>query len=78
MSSEALLLNTLRATARNPREAEEVIQAQIHIKSSTANFFSIYRYATAWQLCGLFISACCSIAAGVAMPMMTVGCADAL
>lgn len=78
MSPVARSLGATQPTAHNSRDAEEVIQSQIQTKPSTANFFSIYRYVTKWQLCGLFASAACAIAAGIAMPMMTVGCADAL
>ncbi|KAJ5999440.1 hypothetical protein N7451_007250 [Penicillium sp. IBT 35674x] len=51
---------------------EQVIQAQIHLQPSKANFFSIYRHANASQLCLLFISAICAAASGAAMPLVTL------
>ncbi|XHF96702.1 hypothetical protein AWENTII_000321 [Aspergillus wentii] len=70
MSSQEFLLRDIQP-AVSPCAAE-VIESQIHTESSTANFFSLYRYANASQICTLFVSACCAIAAGAAMPLVTV------
>ncbi|KAI9045875.1 ABC transporter ATP-binding protein [Aspergillus affinis] len=70
MHSQVSLLRT-QSHAPDSQNVDDVINCQIHVEPSKANFFSIYRYATRLQLCGLFLSACCAVAAGAAMPLMT-------
>ncbi|PWY63711.1 hypothetical protein BO94DRAFT_591565 [Aspergillus sclerotioniger CBS 115572] len=71
MPGQAIPLLTIQSTAGTSHVAE-IIESQIHVERSTANFFSIYRYANASQLCMLCVSGCCAVAAGAAMPLVTV------
>ncbi|RAK85895.1 ATP-binding cassette transporter [Aspergillus costaricaensis CBS 115574] len=72
MSSQGIPLKAVRPTADTTHTTKISIQSQIHIERSTANIFTIYRSANASQLCLLVLSACCAIAAGAAMPLVTV------
>ncbi|GLA34214.1 GTPase-activating protein [Aspergillus niger] len=71
MSSQGIPLKVIQPTADTTHTAEAV-QSQIHIVRSTANIFTIYRTANTSQLCLLFLSGCCAIVAGAAMPLVTV------
>ncbi|OJI90988.1 hypothetical protein ASPTUDRAFT_112704 [Aspergillus tubingensis CBS 134.48] len=71
MSSQGIPLKVIQPTADTIQTAE-IIRSQIHIERSTANIITIYRSANASQLCLLFLSVCCAIAAGAAMPLVTV------
>ncbi|KAE8344364.1 hypothetical protein BDV24DRAFT_148947 [Aspergillus arachidicola] len=71
MHSQVSLLRA-HSNAPGSHNTEELIHRQVHVRLSKANFFSIYRYATRLELCGLFLSALSAIAAGTAMPLMTV------
>ncbi|BCR97208.1 ABC transporter ATP-binding protein [Aspergillus luchuensis] len=71
MSSQGIPLKVIQPTADTIQTAE-IIRSQIHIERSTANIFTIYRSANASQLCMLFLSVCCAIGAGAAMPLVTV------
>ncbi|THC94197.1 hypothetical protein EYZ11_006338 [Aspergillus tanneri] len=70
MSDEEILLD-IRPIAGTSCGAE-VIESQICTEPSPATFFSCYRYATASQFCALFVSVCCAVAAGTAMPLVTI------
>ncbi|GLA58097.1 GTPase-activating protein [Aspergillus tubingensis] len=72
MSNQGIPLKVIQPTADTTHTTEISIQSQIHIEQSTANILTIYRSANASQLCLLFLSACCAIAAGAAMPLVTV------
>ncbi|PYH63590.1 ABC transporter ATP-binding protein [Aspergillus vadensis CBS 113365] len=72
MSSQGVPLKVNIQPTADTIQAAEIIQSQIHIERSTANIFTLYRSANASQLCLLFLSACCAIAAGAAMPLVTV------
>ncbi|RAH61223.1 ATP-binding cassette transporter [Aspergillus piperis CBS 112811] len=71
MSGQGIPLKVIQPTADTIQTAE-IIRSQIHIERSTANIFTIYRSANASQLCMLFLSVCCAIGAGAAMPLVTV------
>ncbi|RAK98675.1 ABC transporter ATP-binding protein [Aspergillus ibericus CBS 121593] len=71
MRGQAISLRTIRPTTGKSRVAEEV-ESQIQIERSTVSFFSIYRYANTSQIWMLLLSACCSVAAGAAMPLVTI------
>lgn len=71
VSVEHILLQDIQPIAGFPVTAQ-VINSQVHIEPSNANFLSLYRYATPLQLCTLFGSALCAIIAGAAMPLVTV------
>lgn len=72
MSNQEIPLKVIQPTTSDTIHATENIRSQVHIEQSTANIFTIYRSANAPQLCLLFLSACCAIAAGAAMPLVTV------
>ncbi|KAI2848450.1 hypothetical protein CBS12448_9108 [Aspergillus niger] len=71
MSSQGIPLKVIQPTADTTHKAE-ALQSQIHIVRSTANIFTIYRTANTSQLCLLFLSGCCAIVAGAAIPLVTV------
>ncbi|RDH38648.1 P-loop containing nucleoside triphosphate hydrolase protein [Aspergillus welwitschiae] len=71
MSSQGIPLKVIQPTADTTHKAE-ALQSQIHIVRSTANIFTIYRTANTSQLCLLFLSGCCAIVAGAAMPLVIV------
>ena len=71
MHSQVSLLPA-QSNAPDSQNTEDLINRQVHVGLRKANFFWIYRYATRLQLCGLFLSALCAVAAGAAMPLMTV------
>ncbi|KAJ5159315.1 P-loop containing nucleoside triphosphate hydrolase protein [Penicillium coprophilum] len=73
MSTEDILLRNIQPIANDSTScAIEVIESQIRTEPSTANLFSSYRYASAPQLCALFVSLFCTSIAGAAMPLVTI------
>ncbi|KAE8338023.1 hypothetical protein BDV24DRAFT_177137 [Aspergillus arachidicola] len=71
MSDEEILLGEIPPVASTPCTAE-IIEYQIRTEPSTANLFSVYRYANAPWLCVFLISVLCSVVAGAAMPLVTI------
>ncbi|QMW39142.1 hypothetical protein G4B11_002422 [Aspergillus flavus] len=71
MSDEEILLGEIPPIASTPCAAD-IIECQIRTEPSTANLFSVYRYANAPWLCVLLISVICSVVAGAAMPLVTI------
>ncbi|KAF9882812.1 GTPase-activating protein [Aspergillus nanangensis] len=69
MSGEEILLHDIQPPAGAAYAPEPIY---IPPEPRIANFFSIYRYATASQLCTLCLSACCAVVAGAAMPLVTI------
>lgn len=54
-----------------PHEAA-ILKRQVDIPTAKGGFKAIYRYSTNYDLLIIFISSICSIAAGAALPLMTV------
>jgi ATP-binding cassette subfamily B (MDR/TAP) protein 1 len=55
-----------------PEEERAVLKRQIDVPEVKVGYFSLYRYATKIDILILIISTICTIAAGAAMPLMTV------
>ncbi|KAL4908397.1 hypothetical protein BDW74DRAFT_188449 [Aspergillus multicolor] len=71
-STENILLEHIQPIAGSSVAADAVIKSQVDIEPSTATFFSLYRYATPFQICILIGSTICAVVAGAAMPLVTV------
>ncbi|KAF1823088.1 P-loop containing nucleoside triphosphate hydrolase protein [Dissoconium aciculare CBS 342.82] len=55
-----------------PEEEAEILRRQLEIPPVTVTYRQLYRYATRNDMIILWVSAFCAIAAGAAMPLMTV------
>ncbi|KAH7374226.1 putative Leptomycin B resistance protein pmd1 [Cadophora sp. MPI-SDFR-AT-0126] len=55
-----------------PEDKAAIIRRQLDVLPSDISYFSLYRYATKNDILVLTVSAICAIAAGAAMPLMTV------
>lgn len=53
-------------------EETEILRRQLEIPSVKVDFKSMFRYATTYDLVVMTISGLCAIAAGIAIPIMTV------
>ncbi|KAB8260698.1 P-loop containing nucleoside triphosphate hydrolase protein [Aspergillus pseudonomiae] len=71
MSDEEILLGEIPPISSTPCAAD-IIECQVRIDPSTANLFSIYRYANAPLICALLVSTSCAVVAGAAMPLVTI------
>lgn len=60
------------AYAHLPPHEKAIIKKQLHVPSVSVNYKNLFRYATRNDLIIIYISALCAIAAGAAMPLMTV------
>jgi hypothetical protein len=54
----------ISATLAQPSEEEAALQRQLEIQDAAVSFFSLFRYATAFDLFLLAISSACAIVAG--------------
>lgn len=61
------------ALAHLPEHEREVLKRQIDTPNISVGWFSLYRYATTWDLVIVVISTLCAIGGGAVMPLMTVG-----
>lgn len=55
-----------------PEHERSILRRQIDVPEVKIGYFSLYRYANKMDLTILLISSICTIAAGAAMPLMTV------
>lgn len=55
-----------------PDHERAILKRQIDVPEVKIGYFSLYRYATKMDLTILVIASICAIAAGAAMPLMTV------
>ena len=55
-----------------PDEEKHILKAQLDSPSVTVTYFSLYRYADAWDYLVLLVSALCAIAGGAALPLFMV------
>ncbi|KAF2404519.1 ATP-binding cassette transporter ABC4 [Trichodelitschia bisporula] len=58
--------------AHLPAHEKEILKKQIHTPDVKVGYFTLYRYATKWDIVIFVVSCICTIAAGAAMPLMTV------
>ena len=58
--------------SRLPEHEQAIIKRQLEVPPVKVTFTSLYRYATKKDLIIIAISALCAIAAGAAVPLMTV------
>lgn len=56
---------------RTPEELA-ILNEQTHAPPVNISYWTLFRYATTWDLIILMIGSICSIAGGAAMPLMTV------
>lgn len=55
-----------------PEHERKIIKDQLLLPPVDINYFSLYRYATTWDLVILAVASVSTIAAGAAMPFFTV------
>jgi len=55
-----------------PEHEAEILRRQVDTPDVKVGFFTLYRYATKWDWVIWTVSCFCTIAAGAAMPLMTV------
>ncbi|KAF2095310.1 ATP-binding cassette transporter ABC4 [Rhizodiscina lignyota] len=55
-----------------PEHEAEILRRQLDVPAVKVTFFTLHRYATRWDMIILSISAFCAIAAGSALPLMTI------
>jgi ATP-binding cassette subfamily B (MDR/TAP) protein 1 len=60
------------AFAHLPEQEKQILKTQLDSPPVKVTFFSLYRYADAWDWLIIFIGAICAIAAGAALPLFTV------
>ena len=58
--------------AHLPENERAVLKRQLDVQPTNANYFTLFRYATRWDLIIMFISSVCAIAAGAVLPLMTI------
>jgi ATP-binding cassette subfamily B (MDR/TAP) protein 1 len=58
--------------AHLPEAEAQVLKRQVDIPVVKSGWSTLYRYSTKWDIVIIVISAICSIAAGAALPLMTV------
>ena len=56
-----------------PEHEQAVLKQQLNSPKVNITFFSLYRYASKFEITILVISAVCACAAGAALPLFTVG-----
>src|ERR1700761_1877136 len=52
--------------------AEKALNEQTRISNAKGSYKSLFRYSSSWDTLVLWCSVCCSLAAGAALPLMTV------
>jgi ATP-binding cassette, subfamily B (MDR/TAP), member 1 len=60
------------ALAHLPEHERTILKRQLDIPEVKVSFKTLFRYASAWDLVIFYIACICSIAAGAALPLMTV------
>ncbi|KAN0115168.1 P-loop containing nucleoside triphosphate hydrolase protein [Hyaloscypha variabilis] len=58
--------------AHLPAAEAQILKKQVDIPDVKSGWKTLYRYSTTWDIVIMVISAICSIAAGAALPLMTV------
>lgn len=72
-SKTALSLDDDAIFAHLPDHEKEILKRQLHDPAAKVSFLGLYRYASAMDIAILVVSALCSIVAGAALPLFTVG-----
>ena len=60
------------AFAHLPEHEQVILKRQLHIPEVKVSFKTLFRYASMWDLIIFYVACLCSIAAGAALPLMTV------
>jgi ATP-binding cassette subfamily B (MDR/TAP) protein 1 len=55
-----------------PAHEKEILHRQVDVPEVKVGYFTLYRYCTRWDWTIWVVSCFCTIAAGAAMPLMTV------
>ena len=50
----------------------KIIEEQVHAPVAKVKYWTLFRYATAWDVLCLLVGSLCSIAGGSALPLMAV------
>ncbi|KXS99379.1 hypothetical protein AC578_8995 [Pseudocercospora eumusae] len=58
--------------AHLPDHEAAILKRQLVIPPVKVTYFQLFRYATRWDLTIMFVSGICAIAAGAALPLMTI------
>lgn len=58
--------------AHLPAAEAQILRRQVDIPNVKSGWKTLYRYSTTWDIIIIVVSAICSIAAGAALPLMTV------
>lgn len=56
---------------RTPEELK-IIEEQVHAPAAEVNYWTLFRYATTWDLLCLLMGTLCAIAGGSALSLMAV------
>lgn len=60
------------ALAHLPEKERAILKEQLLIPDTKVSYFTLFRYASKYDIIILLVSSLCSIAAGAALPMFTV------
>jgi ATP-binding cassette, subfamily B (MDR/TAP), member 1 len=60
------------ALAHLPEHERAILKRQLDVPEVKVSFKTLFRYASTWDLVIFYVAAFCSIAAGAALPLMTV------
>ena len=58
--------------AHLPDHEAKILKKQLDIPAVNVNYKTLYRYASAWDMSIIVVSAICAVAAGAVLPLMTV------
>ena len=58
--------------AHLPEDEAQILRKQVDIPNVKSGWSTLYRYSTTWDIVIMVVAAICSIAAGAALPLMTV------
>lgn len=50
----------------------KIIEEQVHAPAAKVKYWTLFRYATKWDILCLFVGSICSIVGGSALPFMAV------
>lgn len=70
--------NSEKPEHKTTRPAEElaILDEQTNAPPANVSYWTLFRYATTWDLLLLLIGSLCSVAGGSALPLMTVSPKD--
>lgn len=66
-------VNDEASFAHLTEQEKQILKAQLDSPSVKVSWFGLYRYADSWDIAITAISILCAIAAGAALPLLSVG-----